>query len=101
MSEVKIGINGFGRIGRLVMRCALEKNIKIVAINGETLIKWKSFFYVVEKDPFIPLDYMVYMFKFDSTHRRFDGEVTAKDGKFVVNGKSVSVFTEFDERKKK
>lgn len=41
---------------------------------------------------------MVYMFKFDSTHRRFNGEVTAKDGKLVVNGKSIAVFTEFDEK---
>ena len=51
----KIGINGFGRIGRLVLRAALEKGAEVVAIN----------------DPFIELDYMVYMFKYDSTHTGF------------------------------
>ena len=51
----KIGINGFGRIGRLVLRAALEKGAEVVAIN----------------DPFIALDYMVYMFKYDSTHIGF------------------------------
>ncbi len=45
-------------------------------------------------DPFIPLDYMVYMFKYDSTHGRFKGEVSTKDGKLIVNGKEVSVFNE-------
>lgn len=45
-------------------------------------------------DPFIPADYMVYMFKYDSTHGRFKGEVTHKDGKLVVNGKEINVYTE-------
>ena len=53
----KIGINGFGRIGRLVLRAAVEKGASVVAIN----------------DPFIPLDYMVYMFQYDSTHGKFKG----------------------------
>jgi glyceraldehyde 3-phosphate dehydrogenase len=78
---VNVGINGFGRIGRIVARNALENpEINIVAIN----------------DPFIDLSYMVYMFKFDSVHRRFNGEVTTKDGKLVINGKSITVFAERD-----
>jgi len=79
-SDVKIGINGFGRIGRLVFRCALEQGIQVVGVN----------------DPFIPADYMVYMFKYDSTHGRFKGEVSHKDGKLVVNGKEIEVHTEKD-----
>nr|AIU97795.1 glyceraldehyde-3-phosphate dehydrogenase [Anomala corpulenta] len=76
----KIGINGFGRIGRLVLRAALERGAEVVAVN----------------DPFIGLDYMVYMFKYDSTHGKFKGTVDAKDGKLVVNGKEISVFSERD-----
>jgi len=76
----KIGINGFGRIGRLVLRAAVEKGAMVVAIN----------------DPFIPLDYMVYMFKYDSTHGQFKGEVK-EDGKFLyVNGNKITVFNERD-----
>merc|ERR1711953_1410390 len=73
----KIGINGFGRIGRLVLRAALEKGAEVVAIN----------------DPFIALDYMVYMFKYDSTHIGFQRsgiEVKAtKNGKLSINPKDV------------
>jgi len=76
----KIGINGFGRIGRLVCRAAFENGASVVAIN----------------DPFIDLDYMVYMFKYDSTHGRWKGTVEAKDGKLVINGKAVTVFNERD-----
>jgi glyceraldehyde 3-phosphate dehydrogenase len=79
-SDVKIGINGFGRIGRLVFRCALAQGLQVVGVN----------------DPFIPADYMAYMFKYDSTHGRFKGEVSHKDGKLVVNGQEISVFTEKD-----
>ncbi|KDQ18037.1 hypothetical protein BOTBODRAFT_52846 [Botryobasidium botryosum FD-172 SS1] len=76
-----VGINGFGRIGRLVLRNALTyKNIKVVAVN----------------DPFIDLDYMVYMFKFDTTHGRFKGSVEAKDGKLVIDGHHITVFAERD-----
>jgi len=76
----KIGINGFGRIGRLVLRAAILKGATVVAIN----------------DPFISLDYMVYMFKYDSTHGQFKGEVK-EDGKFLyVNGNKISVFNERD-----
>ena len=77
---LKVGINGFGRIGRLVMRAALDKGVSVVAVN----------------DPFIDLDYMVYMFKYDSTHGCFKGTVEAKDGKLVINGNSVAVFGERD-----
>merc|ERR1711934_773763 len=75
------GINGFGRIGRLVLRAAMDKGgVEVVAIN----------------DPFIPLDYMVYMFKYDSTHGQFKGEVK-EDGKFLyVNGQKITVFNERD-----
>jgi len=73
----KIGINGFGRIGRLVFRASLLRdNIQVVAIN----------------DPFINLEYMVYLTQYDSTHGRFKGEVTQKDGKLVVNGKEIAVY---------
>merc|ERR1711973_818192 len=76
----KIGINGFGRIGRLVLRAAIQKGATVVAIN----------------DPFIPLDYMVYMFKYDSTHGKFKGDVS-EDGKLLyVNGNKITVFNERD-----
>lgn len=76
----KIGINGFGRIGRLVLRASLERGAEVVAIN----------------DPFIGLDYMIYLFKYDSTHGRFKGEVKAEGDFLVVNGKKVHVFSERD-----
>jgi len=75
-----IGINGFGRIGRIVLRAALAKGVRVVAIN----------------DPFIPLDYMVYMFKYDSTHGRFKGNVHHENGVLVVDGQQIHVFTEKD-----
>ena len=76
---IKVGINGFGRIGRLAFRAACERNdIEVVGIN----------------DPFIDLDYMVYMAKYDSVHGRFKGEISAADGKLVVNGKAITVFAE-------
>ena len=78
---VKIGINGFGRIGRLVFRASLEhKNVQVVGIN----------------DPFIDLDYMVYMLRYDSIHGQFKGDVSVKGDKLVVNGKEISVFAEKD-----
>jgi len=76
---VKVGINGFGRIGRIVARNAISyDNIEIVGIN----------------DPFIDLEYMVYMFKYDSVHGRFKGTVETKDGKLIINGKSINVYGE-------
>ncbi|XP_015775038.1 PREDICTED: glyceraldehyde-3-phosphate dehydrogenase-like [Acropora digitifera] len=74
---VKVGINGFGRIGRLVMRASLEHpEVQVVAVN----------------DPFIDLEYMEYMFKYDSTHGRFKGTTEVKDGKLVINGNPISVY---------
>jgi len=75
-----IGINGFGRIGRLVLRAAMAKGAKVVAIN----------------DPFIPLDYMVYMFKYDSTHGQYKGEVKAEGGKLVIDDQVITIFGERD-----
>jgi len=77
MTKVKVGINGFGRIGRLVFRAAQSHpNVQIVAVN----------------DPFMDVHYMVYMFKYDSTHGRFNGTVETKDGKLVINGHEVAVY---------
>ncbi|CAI2175539.1 1862_t:CDS:10 [Funneliformis geosporum] len=76
---VKVGINGFGRIGRLVLRASLLiPEIQVVALN----------------DPFLDPEYMVYLFKYDSTHGRFKGQVEVKNGKFVLNGRELTVFTE-------
>lgn len=78
---ITIGINGFGRIGRLVLRIALQRSdIKVVAVN----------------DPFIAPEYAAYMFKYDSTHGRFKGEVTSKDDSLVIDGQSIKVFGERD-----
>ncbi|CEQ42680.1 SPOSA6832_04508, partial [Sporobolomyces salmonicolor] len=79
--SVNVGINGFGRIGRIVLRNAIEHgDAKVVAIN----------------DPFIDLEYMVYMFKYDSTHGRYKGSVEVKDGKLVVDGHAIDVYNERD-----
>jgi len=75
---VTIGINGYGRIGKLVFRAAIAQGVEVKAIN----------------DPFIDLDYIVYMTKHDSTHGRFNGEVKKEDGCLVVNGKKTKVFSE-------
>jgi len=78
---VNVGINGFGRIGRIVFRNALQmQEINIVAVN----------------DPFIDLEYMAYMFRYDSVHGRFKGSVEVKDGKLVIDGKAITVFGEKD-----
>ena len=78
---VKVGINGFGRIGRLVLRASLTRDdVQVVAIN----------------DPAISVDYMVYMMKYDTAQGRFNGEVYAKDGKLVVNGKEITVYALFN-----
>ncbi|GAA4512653.1 type I glyceraldehyde-3-phosphate dehydrogenase [Sphingobacterium thermophilum] len=77
---MKIGINGFGRIGRLAFRAAVKRDdIEIVGIND-----------LVEPD------YMAYMLKYDSTHGKFDGTVEVKDGNLVVNGKTIRVTAEKD-----
>ncbi|ODN74667.1 glyceraldehyde-3-phosphate dehydrogenase, variant 1 [Cryptococcus amylolentus CBS 6039] len=81
ITMVKVGINGFGRIGRIVLRNAIEHgDLEVVAVN----------------DPFIDLAYMVYMFKYDSTHGRFKGTVETKEGKLYINGKAITVFGERD-----
>ncbi|VDL85854.1 unnamed protein product [Nippostrongylus brasiliensis] len=75
MPKPKVGINGFGRIGRLVLRAAVEKDtVEVVSVN----------------DPFINVDYMVYLFKYDSTHGRFKGSVHQEGDHLVVTkeGKS-------------
>lgn len=75
--SIKVGINGFGRIGRLVFRAAQDNpEVEIVGIN----------------DPFIDLEYMTYMLKYDSVHGKFQGEVGVEGDKLVVNGKRISVF---------
>lgn len=77
---IKIGINGFGRIGRIVFRAAQHRDdIEVVGIND-----------------LIDVEYMAYMLKYDSTHGRFDGTVEVKDGNLVVNGKTIRVTAERD-----
>ncbi|MBS9525469.1 type I glyceraldehyde-3-phosphate dehydrogenase [Litoribacter ruber] len=78
MTKIKVGINGFGRIGRLVFRAAQQRDdIQIVGIND-----------------LIDVDYIAYMLKYDSTHGQFDGEIEVKDGKLVVNGNEIRVTAE-------
>lgn len=78
---VKFGINGFGRIGRLVCRASMERSdVQIVAVN----------------DPFLDADYMAYLFKHDSTHGRFKGDVKVADGKLIINGKTIEVYAKRD-----
>ncbi|WP_074013191.1 glyceraldehyde-3-phosphate dehydrogenase [Candidatus Sodalis sp. SoCistrobi] len=77
---IKVGINGFGRIGRIVFRAAQERNdIEIVAIND-----------------LLDADYMAYMLKYDSTHGRFNGTVAVENGHLVVNGKTIRCTAEND-----
>ena len=79
--SVKIGINGFGRIGTLSFQAALAKEgVEVVAIN----------------DPFVTADYMAYMTKYDTVHGRFNGTVEEKDGNLIVNGKEIKVFNEME-----
>ncbi len=74
---VKIGINGFGRIGRLVFRATMQRDdVEVVAINN----------------PGIAPEYMAYMLKYDSVHGRFDGDVSHKEDKLIVNGKEIEVY---------
>ena len=75
--NIKMGINGFGRIGRLVMRASLERdNVDVLAVNG----------------PFIDVDYMKYMLTYDSIHGKLDAKVEVEDGNLVINGKTVKVY---------
>jgi len=78
---VKVGINGFGRIGRLVLRASLtHTDARVVSIN----------------EPFMDVNYMVYLFQYDSTHGRFKGHVEAKNGKLIVDGHEITVHAEKD-----
>ncbi len=80
MSKIKIGINGFGRIGRLVFRAAMAKdNVEIVGIND-----------------LISVDYMAYMLRYDTMHGQFKGSIEVKDGALVVNGHAIRVTAEKD-----
>lgn len=80
MSNLKLGINGFGRIGRLVFRVAMERNdVEIVGVNDLL-------------DP----DHLAYLLKYDSVHGKFNGIVKVKDGHLVVNGKTIRVTAERD-----
>ena len=83
MNKIKIGINGFGRIGRLVFRAASKnKNIQVVGIND-----------------LIDTNYMSYMLKYDTTHGRFDGSVSVNGNNLEVNGKNIRVTNEKDPSK--
>ncbi len=77
---IKVGINGFGRIGRLAFRSAINRpNVQIVGIND-----------------LLDVEYLAYMLKYDSVHGQFDGEIDVKDGKLVVNGNSIRITAERD-----
>ena len=79
MKKVKLGINGFGRIGRLVLRaCATRSDVEVVAIN----------------DPFIDLEYSKYMFTHDTIHGKFEGSCEVKDGKLIVNKNEITFYGE-------
>jgi len=84
-TKLKVAINGFGRIGRMVLRSCLERpdEISVVAVN----------------DPFISPEYMRYQFKFDSTHGTYPGEITYDDNTLVIDGNKITVFQERDPTK--
>ncbi|MDR1703073.1 MAG: type I glyceraldehyde-3-phosphate dehydrogenase [Clostridiales bacterium] len=78
---VKVGINGFGRIGRLSLRSVLGRDdVEVVAVN----------------DPFTEVDYMEYMLKYDTVHGRCKADVSVQDGNLVINGKTIKVFAKKD-----
>jgi len=80
MKKIRVGINGFGRIGRLVFRASIQKdNVQIVGIND-----------------LLDVDYMAYMLKYDTVHGQFKGDVAVKDGKLIVNGQEIRVTAEKD-----
>ena len=82
MEKLKVGINGFGRIGRMVFRAASEReDVEIVAIND-----------------LLELDHLVYLLKYDSVHGNFKGTVEVVDNQLVVNGKQVRITAERDPR---
>ena len=80
MSKLKLGINGFGRIGRIVFRATLKQdNVEVVAIND-----------------LLDVEHLAYLLEYDSVHGRFDGTIAVKDGQLVVNGKTIRVTAERD-----
>ncbi|HTM44931.1 MAG TPA: type I glyceraldehyde-3-phosphate dehydrogenase, partial [Polyangiaceae bacterium] len=80
---IKVGINGFGRIGRMVFRAAaLQSDVQVVAIND-----------------LLDVDYLAYMLEYDSVHGRFKGEIKVDGGKLIVNGKTISTSAETDPTK--
>ena len=82
MSKVKIGINGFGRIGRIVFRATVNRpDVDVVAIND-----------------LLDVEHLAYLLEYDSVHGRFDGSIEVKNGHLVVNGKTVRVTAERDPR---
>ena len=77
--KTQIGINGFGRIGRLVFRAALKRDdVQVVALN----------------DPFMTPDYMAYMLRYDTMHGQFQGEISYEEGALIVDGQKIAVFAE-------
>ena len=79
--SIRVGINGFGRIGTLTFEAALQKEgVEVIAIN----------------DPFITADYMAYMMKYDTVHGKFEGNVTFGEGKLIVDGKEIKVYNEME-----
>ncbi|HLV14768.1 MAG TPA: type I glyceraldehyde-3-phosphate dehydrogenase [Xanthomarina sp.] len=81
MSNLRLGINGFGRIGRLVFRAALKQGVDVVAIND-----------------LLEVDHLAYLLKYDSVHGKFDGTIDIKEGHLIVNGKTIRVSSERDPR---
>ncbi|KAI8868216.1 glyceraldehyde 3-phosphate dehydrogenase [Ramicandelaber brevisporus] len=79
---VNVGINGFGRIGRLVLRSALAnpRGVSVIAVN----------------DPFLDVEYMAYLFKYDSTHGLYKGKIETQQGKLIIDGHVITVFAERD-----
>jgi glyceraldehyde 3-phosphate dehydrogenase len=76
MSKVKLGINGFGSIGRIVFRESFNRdNVEVVAIND-----------------LLDVDHLAYLLKYDSVHGRFNGTVEVKEGKLYVNGRNLSYY---------
>lgn len=85
MSTVKIGINGFGRIGRLVFRATVSReNVEVVAIND-----------------LLDIDHLAYLLEYDSVHGKFDGTIEVKDNNLIVNGKTIRVTAERDPKELK
>ena len=80
---MKVGINGFGRIGRIAFRATVKRNdIDVVAIND-----------------LLDVEHLAYLLEYDSVHGRFDGTIDVKDGNLVVNGKTIRVTSERDPKK--